>query len=81
MAYSGGKGQAGTYQKIINQMPPHKTYVEAFAGGASVLLWKRPAETNFAIDLDYEPLSRLNLPGLQRLNCEALNDGLLIKGV
>lgn len=73
MSYNGGKGQAGTYQKIINQMPPHKTYVEAFAGGASVLLWKRRAETNFAIDLDPEPLARLDVPHLHRLNCDALS--------
>ncbi|MCZ4283118.1 hypothetical protein O4H49_20200 [Kiloniella laminariae] len=30
MSYPGGKGGAGVYQKIINIMPPHKTYIEGF---------------------------------------------------
>lgn len=37
MAYSGGKGGDGVFQKIINQMPPHQIYVEAFLGMGSVL--------------------------------------------
>lgn len=48
--YPGGKGRC--YQRIINLMPPHRTYVEAYLGGGSVMLHKRPAATNIGIDLD-----------------------------
>lgn len=30
--YSGGKGGDGTYQQIINYIPPHNVYVSPFAG-------------------------------------------------
>jgi len=52
MTYPGGKGGSGVWQRIINQMPPHKTYVEAFLGGGSVLLAKRPAVASIGIDAD-----------------------------
>lgn len=32
-SYPGGKSGAGVYQAIINQLPPHSTYVELFLGG------------------------------------------------
>lgn len=41
--YPGGKGGAGVYQTIINQIPPHEVYVEPFAGGAAVFRHKRLA--------------------------------------
>ena len=34
MTYPGGKNGAGIYQRIINHMPPHETYIEAFLGSA-----------------------------------------------
>jgi len=52
MTYPGGKGGAGVAQWIINQMPPHSTYVEAFAGGAAVLRAKKPARSSIVIDAD-----------------------------
>lgn len=52
MKYPGGKNAAGTYQRIINQIPPHRIYVEPFAGSAAVLRMKRPAERNIALDRD-----------------------------
>lgn len=52
MTYPGGKNGSGTYQKIINLMPPHHTYVEAFLGGGAILLAKRPAAVNVGIDID-----------------------------
>ena len=52
MAYPGGKSQAGVYQRLINLMPPHGAYVEAFLGGGAVLRNKRPARVNVGIDLD-----------------------------
>jgi DNA adenine methylase len=51
MGYPGGKGGAGVFQLIINEMPPHRVYIEAMVGGGSVLRHKRPAERNVAVDL------------------------------
>lgn len=53
MRYPGGKNAAGTYQRIINQIPPHRVYIEPFAGSAAILRLKRPAE--FSIAFDREP--------------------------
>jgi hypothetical protein len=52
MSYPGGKGGAGVFQTIINQQPPHETYIEPFLGGGSVLLAKRAASTTIGIDAD-----------------------------
>lgn len=52
MPYPGGKGGAGVYQTIINQIPPHETYIEPFAGGAAIMRRKRPARCSIAVDLD-----------------------------
>src|SRR5262245_31258856 len=51
-SYRGGKAGAGVYQKLINQMPPHTTYIECFLGHGAVLLNKRPAHHNIGLDLD-----------------------------
>lgn len=52
MNYKGGKNSEGVAQWIINQMPPHDDYIEAFAGSAAVLRMKRPAIINIAIEID-----------------------------
>ena len=56
MTYPGGKNGAGIYQRIINHMPPHKTYIEAFLGSGAVLRNKRLAERNIGIDRSLEAL-------------------------
>lgn len=48
--YIGGKGSSGVVQLIINQMPPHKTYIEAFLGSGRVLATKRPAARNIGLE-------------------------------
>lgn len=52
MQYPGGKGGPGVYQTIINLMPEHDVYVEAFVGGGNVLERKRPAASSIVIDRD-----------------------------
>ena len=52
MSYPGSKAQAGTWQRIIGQMPPHTFYVEAFAGSAQIFRRKRPAAASVLIDAD-----------------------------
>jgi hypothetical protein len=48
----GGKNASGVPQWIINQIPPHRVYVEPFAGSAAVLRIKRPAAQSIALDRD-----------------------------
>lgn len=50
MRYPGGKGKC--YQRLINLMPPHSTYIETHLGGGAVLRHKRSAATNIGIDAD-----------------------------
>lgn len=50
--YFGGKGSAGTYQKIINQIPPHKYFVAGSAGNCAITRYKKPADTTVVIDPD-----------------------------
>lgn len=57
MNYPGGKGSL--YQKIINLIPPHRVYIEPFAGYGAVLRHKRPAPANIAIDADAAPIDVL----------------------
>lgn len=73
--FPGGKNGAGVYQTIINQMPPHRVYIEAFAGSGAVLRNKLPARESIAIDADAVPLAdiaSLNLPGLAIVHGDAL---------
>ena len=41
MSYPGSKAQAGVFQRIIGQMPPHSTYVEPFFGSGQIFWRKR----------------------------------------
>ncbi|MDD4888293.1 MAG: DNA adenine methylase [Phycisphaerae bacterium] len=55
----GGKAGNGTYQWIINQIPPHGLYIELFAGDAAILRRKRPAMKSIAVELDPGAAARL----------------------
>jgi len=57
MRYPGGKNSV--YQKIINLIPPHQTYIEAFAGSGAILRYKRPAACTIAIDAEPSALEEL----------------------
>lgn len=79
MAYPGGKGGSGTYQTIINQIPPHRIYIEPFAGFGAIMRMKRPASCSIAIDADpglmevWKTDRRFtNIPNLHIYCCNAL---------
>lgn len=52
MTYPGGKGGSGVVQKIVNQIPPHRVYIEAYLGSGTILRAKRPAVASIGIDID-----------------------------
>lgn len=56
MTYPGGKNGAGVAQRIINQMPPHRTFIELCLGSGAVLRKKRPANRNIGIDRSRDAL-------------------------
>lgn len=56
--YPGSKGQAGTWQRIIGQIPPHPVYVEPFFGSGQVFHRKRRAANNIIMDTDARCLAK-----------------------
>lgn len=51
MRYLGGKNLSGTYQRIINLIPPHENYIEPFLGSGAIMRLKKPAARSFGVDL------------------------------
>lgn len=75
MGYPGGKAQAGVYQTIINQIPPHDVYIEPFLGAGAVMRYKRPARVSIGVDCDGSVLARWSgseVPSLRLLHADAL---------
>ncbi len=67
MSYLGSKKQAGVYQRIIGQMPPHAVYVEPFAGSASIFFTKREAtKLSVLIDRDAQAIKAAKAEYLTR---------------
>lgn len=58
MRYPGGKGGAGVYQTIINHIPPHDIYIEAFTGGGNIFERKTPAAKSILIERDTDVAHR-----------------------
>ena len=76
MQYNGGKNGNGTYQTIINQIPPHQIYFELFAGSAAVYRFKRPSDISVLCDMDpgqCDVISTFIRSGDILLNCDALS--------
>jgi len=74
-SYFGGKGAAGTYQRLINEIPPHGIYVECCLGFGSILRKKRPAAKSHGIELDAETLAEWRgdeVPGLTLHQADAI---------
>lgn len=85
MAFPGGKAGAGTYQTIINQIPPHAVYIEPFLGAGAILRHKRPAARSCAVEIDGSVLdawigggdvgdavSCAGIPNLELYHCDGI---------
>ncbi len=75
MTYPGGKNGSGVYQRIINLMPPHATYIEAFLGSGAILRMKKPALCSIGIDIDggvFERWRGNELAGLSLIQADAI---------
>jgi site-specific DNA-adenine methylase len=75
--YNGGKESDGTFQKIINIMPPHDIYIEAFLGNGAIYRHKKPAVlASIGIDLDPLVIDTWNnaaIPGINCINTDAIS--------
>lgn len=83
MSYPGAKGQAGVFQRIIGQMPPHHTYIEAFFGSGKIFHTKRRATINCMLDLNAKhlPKADFGMPFIQPINACAIDFlGRILKG-
>lgn len=75
MIYPGGKN--AVYQKLINLIPPHRVYIEAFAGSAAVARYKRPARENILIEIDPEQVKALTAGNGERTRWEIVHGDAL----
>lgn len=75
--YPGSKGAAGLAERIIRQMPPHTTYIEAFAGGAAVFRRKRPADRSILIDADPAVCEALRAAHAEASCCDVVCDSVI----
>jgi site-specific DNA-adenine methylase len=73
MSYPGGKGGSGVVQQIINQIPPHRVYVEPFVGGGAVLRAKLPAVESIVVDVDHMALAPWFRPGVTAICGDAIS--------
>lgn len=48
--YFGGKSSDGHFHQIINQIPPHNTYIELFGGKLGIYRHKKTAKRTFVIE-------------------------------
>jgi len=72
MRYPGGKGKC--YQRLINLMPPHQTYIETHLGAGAVMRHKKPAARNIGVDIDpsvHEDWAGLDVYGLELVQEDA----------
>lgn len=64
-SYDGGKGNV--FRHIINEMPPHRVFVEGCLGFGYVMRAKRPAEISYGVEIDSKALEAwrgVSIPGL-----------------
>lgn len=58
--YPGGKNSS--FRNIINLIPPHEKYIEAFFGSGAVYRNKRPAAISIGIESDYQVINNTIFP-------------------
>jgi DNA adenine methylase len=63
----GGKGGNGTYQSIINKIPPHERYIELFLGSGAILNNKKPAQENIGVEIHSGTIARYTYPAEARI--------------
>lgn len=76
MNYNGGKNGNGTYQQIINQIPPHEIYFELFAGSAAIYRFKKAADISILCDKSRDQCSEISKfinTGTIVLNCDTIS--------
>ena len=73
MRYPGGKGKC--YQRLINLMPEHQTYIETHLGGGAVMRNKLPAKKSIGVDLDSKVIEQWRKT--EPCMCELINDDAL----
>jgi len=73
--YPGGKNQH--YQKIINRIPPHETYIETHLGSGAVMRHKRPARLNVGIELNPDVLAKTAVSIVGNGDTEASSDAAM----
>ena len=61
IAFGSSGGKSRIAHKIVNYFPEHKTYVEAFVGGASVLMAKKKSEIEIINDKDFQIYNSLKV--------------------
>jgi len=88
MGYLGSKAQAGVWQRIICQMPPHSLYIEPFFGSGQIFFRKIPAAASVIIDADPNAISgvkhrqsspKMTIPGLRVICGDALRELAALK--
>ena len=70
MSYPGGKGVSGVYQRLINQIPPHRVYIETHLGSGAIMRHKRPTELNLGLDVDPSIVSQWRGHPYARVTCQ-----------
>jgi site-specific DNA-adenine methylase len=50
-SYFGGKNGNGTFQNIINIIPPHSLYIEPFGGSGAIIRKKKPSLCDILTDI------------------------------
>ncbi len=78
--YNGGKLGNGTYQNIINHVPPHSIYVSPFAGHDGVFQKMRRADISIINDKDQRVIERWKTAAILKdcIVCENFQQGSLL---
>lgn len=71
--YPGSKNIAGVPQRLINQVTPHDVFVSGCLGKCALMATKKPARTNYGIDVNMEVL-RPYWDSLKRKDIQLVRD-------